>query len=409
MNIFKLLENVSKMDTSGLEADMANLLSFYPRLENQETLDDIQSRLTELSGCKCESVVIGRSGDGNQLYGMRVYPSTDAINKMAAKLLQSKSTSQFVNYVIHDDISFVVELDPQLFSGFIRFTPKEIVAMLLHEVGHVTTNSDFYAEMKKSMDLALLEMDKNKDVSLNKNTIAVVMLYIMRGIDATRIQNISKDQLQKEKLADKYVYDLGLGEDLYSALNKFNKLYLNYYRKCTRDEKLNQQAKETVAILGMLKNRAGEIKILLDADYKLTKSHSIKDTIKYIQRSLTSLFNNTQKPLVVINEGFLDLWMKNPVKVSQADIDSLLIEIDRMEDYDDKEIVVYKIHKRLQQLADAQLKIARMSEPNDIKTFTVRVESYSKQLQSMLKDALKFKPTPKRYGVFIKYPKGYEG
>ena len=94
---------------------------------------------------------------------------------------------------------------------------------------------------------------------------------------------------------------------------------------------------------------------------------------------------------------------KNPMKISQADIDDLSIQVEMMDDWDDKSVIVYKIHKRLAQLAQASEKYS------DDKELLTIIERYRKELNELLKKAMKFKPVQKSYGVFIKYPKGYEG
>lgn len=97
----------------------------------------------------------------------------------------------------------------------------------------------------------------------------------------------------------------------------------------------------------------------------------------------------------------------NPIKVSQSDIDDLRIQLEMMEDYDDKSLLVYKCHKRMNQLNDAKKKL----EINDRDyEYNVKcIDAYNKQINGILTEALKRKIESKTYGVFIKYPKGYEG
>ena len=79
-----------------------------------------------------------------------------------------------------------------------------------------------------------------------------------------------------------------------------------------------------------------------------------------------------------------------------------------MEDWDDKSILVYKIHKRLSQLESAIIKLREKNDKDSNYLISV-AKNYTEQLNKLLKEVMKFKQTKQVYGVFVKYPKGYEG
>lgn len=345
--------------------------------------------------------------------GMCVYPSQNSLMAIAEEIVKKNNTKEMTKLILKSKIHYSVEIDWQLIDNKIyNFKPDELVAMLLHEIGHVTADTDFYCDLLSSYQKAMFQLSKNDellDKKYDRKEIYIAMIYVISGINATKLEkNDYNTVLQKEQLADKFVVDNGYGKSLVSAMNKINKNFLNkkssMYSNSSKTE-LDNQAEMFFEMNKMFNQRRKYVISLLDNEIKVNKSNIIKNLITKIKDKL--------KGEVVIHEGviydksflqesFIDNFKRSPLKVSQCDIDELTIEKEMMEDWDDKSILVYKIHKRIAQLEKTR-------RENKDKSLDIIINNYMKQLQDLLKETMKFKAVQKSYGVFVKYPKGYEG
>lgn len=412
--MINLLENINVTQTSLIENCILNI---QLKEDVEKNLKDIKKILnSSFDNCECEDISISDSNNTSILYGMRVYPSTLSLELLAMKVMDPKvSTQDLTKRLNESTMKYVVEIDSNLlYNKIYNFKPGEITAILLHEIGHVTSDSDFYNDLKSYYNNALFTLE-NVDLAkknISRDDAMVGSLFILSSIEKTRVQYNANNNIELEKIADKFVVKCGYGEQLTSAMKKFNKIYMSQYKKTNKDSSLKSEAEAFAHLNNVFKTRTNYVLGMLKTEEKVTTSNLVKATIDKVRKYITrrnfseSLNVTIDVPLMdkeFITEGFLNKWLGNPLKVSQMDIDDLKIESEMMEDYDDKSILVFKIHKRINQINKA-------IEKSDESTSTNIVgKNYLNQLNELLKNVMKFNATPKRYGVFIKYPKGYEG
>lgn len=94
-------------------------------------------------------------------------------------------------------------------------------------------------------------------------------------------------------------------------------------------------------------------------------------------------------------------------KVNQFDIDVIETEMDRIETPDDKVYVLDKIYIQLDKV-NASLDMLE-EDPSRVTQSKQTLEKMKHELEIMKTNTLAKKIIPKEYGVFIKYPKGYQG
>lgn len=96
-------------------------------------------------------------------------------------------------------------------------------------------------------------------------------------------------------------------------------------------------------------------------------------------------------------------------KISQLDIDIIAVDVERIETHDDKIYVLDKIYDKLQ-ICEAGLDHIQSGDANKVvKQSEQTLLSMKKQLEDLRRATLATRIIEKEYGVFIKYPKGYEG
>lgn len=363
---------------------------------------------------KCVDIICHKNEAlSKDFIGMCVYPSNESLEMIAKTLISSKTdTKAMCKLIANKPMDYIIEMDWQLFSNKIyNFKPNEIVAMLLHEIGHITADTDFYCDLLSSYQRAIFEYDEyNKQIknSYDVKDIYLAMAFVLSSINITKLEKRDYNSvLQKEQIADKFVVDNGYGKALASAMQKITKNFLNKkvsmynYKK---EEELDQEAKVFLEMSKMFNQRRKYVISLLDNEIKVSKITYIKNTLSKIKDKLKNIIihESVIYDKELLDESFIQGFKRSPLKVSQYDIDELTIQKEMMEDWDDKTILVYKIHKRIAQLQKAK------AESND-KELNIIIDNYIKQLNELLKDTMKFKAIQKSYGVFVKYPKGYEG
>ena len=95
--------------------------------------------------------------------------------------------------------------------------------------------------------------------------------------------------------------------------------------------------------------------------------------------------------------------------VSQESLDMIRIEIDSIESKDDKLFLMEKLYKHISAIEKAieeygkeKLNVREVKEQAEL----LRLKENAQDLRQRILD---HPVQPQRYGLFIKYPKGYEG
>lgn len=409
MNIIREKNNL-EINAKYLEELITDLMSG----ENQQRVfKSMKKTLNRMMDDECEEIIISKSDEMTNLYGMSVYLSEKSLHELSRILVDPREKSKDVTkFIIDNKKSYMIDIDDRILKPMYGFKPDEITAILLHELGHTLGDSDFYNDIREAYMKAIFENEKElpKDV-LNDTKIQFGMIYILNVIQNTHMSKFTP--IEKEQLADKFVVDCGYGKSLVNVFDKFVQLNNEKLNKKSVTDKSVSDAKLIVGLNNTFKVRRKYVTDLIDAERKQTSSNCLKDLLGKIKNRLSSIilheciegidvYNN-----YILDESFMDLFKRNPIKMSQVDIDNLKIEMEMMENYDDKSCLVYKIHKRIAQLNNAKTKLNPTDK--DFKTNLSYITNYTNQLNSMLKEVMKFKVQEKTYGLFIKYPKGYEG
>lgn len=408
MNIFNIMNKPNKDNTAKyLEELITELISGE---DKHKTFKSIKNTLNSMTDDVCEDIYIGKKS--NSFYGMSVYLAQNELESVSKHIVDNNMTSKDVtNWITNLHLHYVIEIDPNILTPLYKFSPSEITAILLHELGHVTADSDFYNDLKESYKKALFNLKNNEMcyIDAGNGTTELGMVYIMSAIQQTHISKYGDDRL-REQIADKFVVEMGYGKELESVIEKFSMIYKSRYVRKKIEDITDVEAETYVHLITTFKQRQTYVTDLLKTESSMNNSNFVSDMLKTIKDKLSKIMIHESAYTYgkkMLSESFMDLFTSNPVKVCQDDIDQLKIEIEMVEDYDDKSVVVYKIHKRMTQLTNIKEKLDVNNR--DYKYNNNLIDSYMKQLQKMLDDAMKYKVVPKSYGIFIKYPKGYEG
>lgn len=158
---------------------------------------------------KCKEVIYTQNTD-KLFFGMSVIPVIQAED--VEVILQDDGPYRIKEYYL--------EFDSKLFDPVLNLTPRELVAILLHEVGHLVADTKPIDDIRKSVDTYLA---KNDEVLVISNSIHYQEILAFAIKDSLR-KFISLFEFKDEEIiADEFVAAYGYGKELESAFDKLIK------------------------------------------------------------------------------------------------------------------------------------------------------------------------------------------
>lgn len=161
-------------------------------------------------GQKCREVLYTNNTD-KVFFGMCVNPIMK--DEDAVFILNSDD-----NYIIRE---YYLELDSKLFSPDLNLSNKELLAVLLHEVGHMVNSTEPVENARNILNTYLAKTHSELDIAESINQKAILG-FGLRDLMRKTISIFEKNQAE-EITADEFVYKCGVGDELQSALLKIVK------------------------------------------------------------------------------------------------------------------------------------------------------------------------------------------
>lgn len=182
--------------------------------DNNGRSSDLNKLKNELNrffkGQKCREVLYTRNTD-KVFFGMSVSP-----------IMQDDDVVIILNsdadYMIKE---YYLELDSKLFSPELDLSSKELLSVLLHEVGHMVNTNEPIENARNVLNLYLAKTHSELDIAESINQKAILS-FGLRDLMRKTISIFEKNQ-SEEIIADEFVYKCGFGDELQSALNKIVK------------------------------------------------------------------------------------------------------------------------------------------------------------------------------------------
>lgn len=177
-----------------------------------ENMNRLQRELNKFfKDSKCEGVIYTKNTD-KLFFGMCVMPVISG--DKAVKILQSDDKERIDKYYL--------ELDSKLFDPMLGLSSQELVAVLLHEVGHIVNDNAPVEELRKELDTYLAKTDDTLVLSDSIHYKEILAFGIKDYI--RRVGSIFETN-NEELIADEFVYHCGYGTYLESA---FKKIWKNH-------------------------------------------------------------------------------------------------------------------------------------------------------------------------------------
>ena len=365
------------------------------------------------------------NNDTREFFGMSIYPNKNQIEKIIDAIVNKKSSTDVVIDLWQKTDEWVLEIDSiLLYDKNLNANPAEIVAVLLHEIGHVVYSNSIPQRVNRILRYKMMHANLalKKLISWPKAQKIIQLVFV----DACSSKNFRYTNLKTERVADQFVEKMGYGENLNNFIDKLVATQGNRLVNRT-EEQVDQDVTATVnwtfVNIAELEFRRSNLRTTLQTELLKNPSRFVRDIVYDIRNTffgkgesenpytdavreqyLTNEFN------VIVKEGLLSIFDKNGKvkKITQADIDILSVEVGRIENEDDKIYVLDLIYDKLS-VINAALDLIKNGQKEKVPVSKDTLESFKAQLERMRIMALETPIKPKQYGVFIKYPKGYEG
>jgi len=378
-------------------------------------------------------------------FAFRVFPViADMQMFLSETTTEVKSFKDIINMWRNIE-NWYIEIDDTVFDRTsITFNPKELTALLLHEIGHTVFSDGVIERFYRAYKEAYVRM-KSADRATIK---ALYVLYMIPLSFNCMLRNWTngKNEIKQEEYADSIlVKKLGYTESLISAITKIIKAYGNSDLNMTDSEK-NSKIESSVqwanVNIGDLIRRRNHLKDDLFYDTIKTNSNFVKAITLSILNKLGvelketytgnamectlellsspdllkkyepvfNLHKSTQFAQAVAvfqsaNESYGKI--KPPKLPTQFDVDSIQVESDRIQNHSDRIYVLDLIYDEIDQVSQYREFIA--DDQRLLSRYDHKFSDMLKQLDEIRKSVLAKKNFDKNYEVFVKYPKGYEG
>ncbi len=350
-----------------------------------DRLMNLRSVLNNLfKGTDCNGVIYTKNTD-KPLFGMCVMP---VINETDVKkmILENDFSTLKQNYFL--------EFDSKLFE--IGLSTRELVAVVLHEIGHIILDIDKAVdEVTKSFYMYL---QKNMETIDMKRFIKYADLLAFGFRDAIRkINNIFSDE---ETNADSYAVALGYGQELISALKKITD-------RCTL---LNKDLDNKLLVLQWTLRLYKNMKLrripairTLEKTYQMTGSELEKREINKCMNALKQYeYDAIDESAVIEEKAKLSIFRRFKYKGMRGiedDLYGLTLRVKSVDEQDEALMILREINSKLAVLDDYIS--SEDLDQNDLERWNAVRKKYL-----MLREELSKKTTydDKYYGLFIKTP-----
>lgn len=293
-------------------------------------------------------------------FGMSVYPM------MTPEMIDAVLTSS--NKIRID--RYKLEIDSKIFDPMLMLTPEEILAIVLHECGHVINDSSIIEQMRDVIHVYIAKTNNTMKRPNCEEMFAILEYGINNSIrKMTSMFCIYKNG---EVLADRFVYECGYGTQLQSGFDKI----------CKKGYMLNGDVKNKFVVLTWCIQLYTEIK---------TKRIPAIRTLQHIEKLANSQYE--RKSIIKLRESLRSMaFITESSRTEQRKKEYTLRDIKKYE----QELYTHKLNARslsdknealylMRQINNAIYILEDLLYTSDIKLTSGEKQKYSKLLDEYYK------------------------
>lgn len=376
------MEIYSKYDFS----EFANIMFNFKEDQSANRLRSIKNELNKFfKDSTCKEVIFTKNND-KLFFGMCVMPYIDGDS--AVGILTGDNKKRITEYF--------VEIDSKLLT--VGLSSLELVAVLLHEVGHLVNDSTPVEEVRNALNSYLV---KNREHLVITDSIHYRVLLSYAIKDSIRKMHSIFFKVDDEIIADEFVVLCGFGPSLETA-----------YRKIiSKSGKINRDVTNKLLVLQWTLRIYKEIKLrrigalqTLNRGKSVTASSLEKREIDVVSRAINQIDDDAliQESTNVMVRKTSELYKKfkySGMRSIEDDLYEYALRAKNVDEQDEALLIIRQVNTRIAMIDDYIL-TEKLSDSDKERWYDL-MNKYR-----MVRDDLSKKNTyaDKYYGLFVNTP-----
>lgn len=351
-------------------------------------LSDMQAELNKFfSDSQCMEVIYTENTD-KMFFGMTVMP-----------YIESKKIYDYVDGSNKMRIDkYYLELDSKLFGAWLNLTSREILACLLHEIGHIVNDSSGIHKLR--MNIMNYSCSHGPLRTTENSNYREILSFGIK--DSLRKIDSIFDKKNDELIADEFVVSYGFGDDLENALDKIVKAS-GYSNKDLMTDKLMVMS-WTLRLYNDIKTKRIPALYLIRKMIDIVPSYYEKKELQNLEVHLRRIDDDDMLGNYIQEGAIIRRLGHSSVKQYESDLYEMTMQVRNIQREDDALIIMRRINSHISVLEDIiQDEQQRGNEANThyIKQCDSLLTKYIK-LREMLASKTVYKDDYNR--IYISYP-----
>ena len=406
----------------------------------EENIHKIENALERLFGINAHiSIIDNNSGE---FFGVNIFPNPSVIDEVVHKIVVEKCNTDETYGIWSNTKEWYIEIDSLLLSPMdVNASPPEVTAVILHEIAYTIYSNIIPYRLYKVLCYKLMKLKLQLRQLISTDKIRKIFNIAVLESCSNKNFNFINDTIRTD--IDKFVVDHGYCDHFNNFLNKLIETHGNSLINRIDFE----VEREIDAIINWAITNVKELEFRKKNLRTALKTEMIKTPSLYIKKSIQEIFvsffgDATDKYRELLSEQYMDVskdvyqelyadqcldrFVKKVLteasgnifdkkgklkKVTQSDIDILTVEAEKIESIDDKIYLLDKLYREYELVVLGLEYIDSSVNERHEKVVQSRsmLLNMKKQLEKLREQIMATKIIEKDYGVFIRYPKGYQG
>lgn len=399
--------------------DIENAFSTLKGNESEvSSLRKISDALGSITGRTIEVTTVRPESKNQECTVMSVYPDESVLDSLIGAII-NEDNDAVIQKIWNDTTKWHIEIDTRILQS--DMTPRELTALILHEVGHIIASNSIPNKISKIVRFSYAKTNLVHK-QLLKDTFFSKLLYlpILNACKFDRHKSVMKAELN----ADKYTMQAGYGKDLNTAIDKIFGIANQSKSKSMEDEMKELYGFSINSLISLQKRQNNIVRKNFGIMLTSTPSRFAKGAIKKINDSINGsnlgsvtesahdefIYNRINK---ITNEFYVGEAFFNRIqkmkRIDPAEIDYIAMELNSIKSNDDKMMIVSYIYSKLD-IIDYYIALIDSKNPKYVVPHTRESLVQMRNKLDMYRQMAINKKLPEiSYGINIQWPEGYEG
>ena len=390
--------------------------------KNRAAMGMIKDALEDCFGYEFHVEVIPVTFPERGMFVMSVFPEMSTMEKIVEALMtDNKNKDKVVNSLWQKNKSWTIEIDERILTDTrINANEKELTALLMHEVGHISCSNSLPTRIITVMQYEIAKSNmRNKMLFKDKLFGKILCLPILNACIA---DDKGKSGLKKEIDADSFAKKMGYRADLTNILKKMTRTNPEAVNANDSKDKnmkdLIQFSNETMEQLRQRQDNLAKRNLLT-----LKKECASPYIAEYLDNYYNTIFQENEHIREKILERAVDLGTdemiiekflfgpKTLAKIDINEIDYIEVKLSQIQTELDKMMLISYTNSKID-IVDYYISIVEdpvLSKKYVVPHTMTQLKNFKNRLEKLRSAILAYKIPMRQRGVLVQWPTGYEG